>query len=403
MIVCSIKRFVLLIAVSLFLNSCINDKSITSFDHHVYIWQRVWTPSIDSSILHSHSEFSVLHILVSEMELNGKIIDINPDYSFLVSNQCKIIPVFRINGQSPDSSWNTVILHIDTIIKQIKEKNVPIQGIEIDYDCASSKLSSYAVALHKIRQSIDSNLSLSITALPSWINEPNLPLVLIECNYSVLQVHSVIGPQNGIFNNKFAFNNILRYNSITPVPFRVALPAYSSLIQFDESGKAVSVENEIVRTFRNRSNAKECEVDPVILHDMIQKINRKSLKKLKGYVWFRLPVIEDRRSWALPTLLSVVNNEKLYSHLKIISERKNGIFDLKVKNEGNIDAKISSIDVSAVNCSIEEPLSNFSIIKVQHALRFTLLSPLKIKAGHTIPVGWLKCDSIKEITIHESK
>lgn len=403
MIVRSIKRFVLLIIVSFFLDSCNNEKSINLFDHHVYIWQRVWTPSINSSILHSRSEFPVLHILVSEMELSGKIIDANPDYSFLVSNQCKIIPVFRINGRSPDSSWNTVISHIDTVINQVKKKNVSIQGIEIDYDCASSKLSDYAVVLHKIRQLIDSNVSLSITALPSWINEPNLPQVLIECNYSVLQVHSVSDPQNGIFNNKLAFNNIMQYNSITPVPFRVALPAYSSLIQFDESGKAVLVENEIVRTFRNRSNAKECEVDPVIVNNMIHKLNKKSLNKLKGYVWFRLPVIEDRRSWTLPTLLSVVNNERLYSHLKIISERKNGIFDLKLKNEGNIDAMISSIDVSAVNCSIEEPLSNFSIIKVQSALCFTLLSPLKIKAGHTIPVGWLKCDSIKEITIRESK
>jgi hypothetical protein len=296
-----------------------------------------------------------------------------------------------------------VISHINTIVKHLKEKNVPIQGIEIDYDCANSKLYNYAVFLHKIRQSIESNISLSITALPSWIDEPNLPQVLKEINYSVLQVHSVMGPRNGIFNDKFALNNILRYNSITPVPFRVALPAYSSLIQFDDNGKAVSVENEIVRSMRNRSSAKEYEVNPEAVNYMINKLNQKSLKKFKGYVWFRLPVIEDKRSWALPTLLAVVNNKKLYSRLKIISEKRDGIVDLKLKNEGNIDATISYISVSAENCSIEEPLSYFSIKKTHRTLRFTLQSPLKIKAGHTIPVGWLKCDTIKEIIIHESK
>lgn len=398
-----IKHLILLITAVFFLNLCKKESSADSFDHHIYIWQRVWTPSIDSSIMHSRSEFPVLHVLVSEMEPGGRIIDINPDYSFLVSNTIKIIPVFRIDGHSPDSSWESVISHIETVVRKIKEKNVTIQGIEIDYDCADSKLSYYAVVLCKIRQLIDSSLTLSITTLPSWINKSGLSQVLKEVNYSILQVHSVMGPEKGLFDDKSAFNTIIRYNSITPVPFRVALPAYGSLILFDDKGKAVSVENEIVRALRNHSCAKEYEVNPVIVNNMINNLNKKSLKKLQGYVWFRLPVTEDKRSWELTTLLAVINNKKLFSHLKVISEKKDGIFDIKLQNVGNIDAMISYIDVAAENCTIEEPLSCFAIKKVDRVLRFTLQSPIKIRAGHTIPVGWLKCDTLKELTIHEIK
>jgi hypothetical protein len=383
--------------------SCQKGKCTAVYDHHVYIWQRTWTSSLDSSIIRSHTTFAVMHILVSEMERNGRITDVNPDYAFLIANRISIIPVYRIDGRIADSSWSSVIKHIVTVNKNITEKNVAIQGIEIDYDCASSRLDRYSTVLHSIRQSIDTNVTLSITALPSWMENLNLYRVLKEVNFSVLQVHSVVGPQSGIFNSKFAFDNIIRYSSISPVSFRVALPAYSSLIQFDKAGKIIAVENEVVYPMENRSEAREYGADPVVVRGLIDKVSKKPVAKLTGFVWFRLPVVEDNRSWGLRTLLAVVNNHKLFTQLEIISCKRDGIFNLEVKNKGSIDGMVMSIDVRVVNSSIEEPLSSFVIEKRRSFTGFTLRSPLKIKAGHTVPVGWIKCDSIKELRIHGCK
>jgi hypothetical protein len=81
-----------------------------------------------------------MHILVSEMEINGTFSDVNPDYQMLVSHNIPIVPVFRIDGQVPDSLWNVISDHIVATVNHIAGQKVIIQGIEIDYDGESSKL-----------------------------------------------------------------------------------------------------------------------------------------------------------------------------------------------------------------------------------------------------------------------
>lgn len=100
-----------------------------------------------------------------------------------------------------------------------KEAGIKLAGIEIDFDAPTAKLVEYQQLLRTLRQNLPAELKLSITALPDWLNSPHLPALLADADISVLQVHTVLSPQQGLFDSKLAKRWSTQYARISPHPF----------------------------------------------------------------------------------------------------------------------------------------------------------------------------------------
>ncbi|KAG0755400.1 hypothetical protein G6F22_020623 [Rhizopus arrhizus] len=85
-----------------------------------------------------------------------------------------------------------------------RHAGITVAGVEIDYDCATSKLPAYRDFLAALKSRLGPDSALSITALPTWLNSPELDALLKMADESVLQVHAVLNPTQGLFDAKRA-------------------------------------------------------------------------------------------------------------------------------------------------------------------------------------------------------
>ncbi|MDA4569495.1 DUF3142 domain-containing protein, partial [Escherichia coli] len=58
--------------------------------------------------------------------------------------------------------------------------------------------------LTALKNRLEPGTPLSITALPTWLNSPDLDALLKVPDESVLQVHAVLNPTQGLFDAKRA-------------------------------------------------------------------------------------------------------------------------------------------------------------------------------------------------------
>lgn len=100
-----------------------------------------------------------------------------------------------------------------------------VTDVEIDYDCATSRLADYVVFLRNLRARLAPDLRLSITMLPTWLDSAQLEQALAAVDESVLQVHAVLDPALGLFEAKRARARVRAYGGGAPHGWRVALPA----------------------------------------------------------------------------------------------------------------------------------------------------------------------------------
>ena len=120
-----------------------------------------------------------------------------------------------------------------------------LAGVEIDYDCPTSKLATYARFLAALRSRLAPSLKLSITALPTWMTSTELEPLTRDLDEIVLQVHAVDDPRRGLFDPDQAERWVREFGRRIHRPFRVALPAYDVRVTWRPDGRLASVEGEM--------------------------------------------------------------------------------------------------------------------------------------------------------------
>ena len=96
--------------------------------------------------------------------------------------------------------------------------------------------------LARLRGLLPPSLKLSITALPAWLDSPELPALLEAVDSSVLQVHAVSNPRLGLFNPRQARDWAARWGQVSDKPFYLALPYGVALLSDDQGGPVVESE-----------------------------------------------------------------------------------------------------------------------------------------------------------------
>jgi hypothetical protein len=319
-------------------------------------------------------------------------IAIRPDLAALAGSARPVRLVVRIEGARLRPAVAALTTLLQPQIAHWRAAGVVLVGIEIDHDCATAALVDYADWLEELRAALPRDLTLSITALPSWLESAALDDVLAAVDESVLQVHAVARPDRGLFDTDAALRWTRAWAARSSRPFNVALPAYGVRASTDAQGaiEAVDAEADIERS---GATGRELRADPRTLAAYLRQIGDDAPRQLAGFVWFRLPVAGDRRGWSTLTLAAVIDSQPLAARFVVESARNDGgSFDLRLRNEGNLDQLPPTVDLPA-DCRLGDALGRYRLLTdAEGTLQLVPEADAWLEAGAVMPIGWIRCN-----------
>jgi hypothetical protein len=386
-------RLAVLFAALMLLNGC-EQKNAPPLDQQLYVWQRQWTPAHDAALKDSRADFSTLRVLALQAfpQAGWSRARINP--VLLKRDGRPLIAVIRLDGQLKALDQDEVTAQIQQVLGDWQGQGLILSGVEIDHDAGSARLPAYREFLTHLRAVLPASLPLSITALPAWIDSPELPTLLATVDSSVLQVHAVSDPRRGLFDAVQAGKWAKAWSRITPQPFYLALPAYGVALLPGASGAPV-VESEV--PVERVGKRRELLADPVQLSKLAAELRADPPAHLAGLIWFRLPLAGDRRAWSLNTLGAVARGDVLDSRLSLKLSAQDGLYDISVSNPGNLDsAWPERVTLAVQGCDGADALAGYALQQSPDLLTFTRQREGRLPAGGQRGIGWARCAHIDQ-------
>ncbi|WP_408599346.1 DUF3142 domain-containing protein [Pseudomonas sp. PLMAX] len=363
-------------------------------DQQLYVWQRQWTPAHEAALRDSHADFSTLRVLALQAFPQAGWTRARIDPALLKRDGRSLIAVIRLDGQLQSLNQDEVTQQIQQLISDWQEQGLALAGVEIDHDAGNARLADYREFLVHLHSVLPPSMALSITALPAWLDSPELPGLLSTVDSSVLQVHAVSDPRRGLFDPDRARQWAMAWSRITSKPFFLALPAYGVALLPSVDGAPV-VESEV--TIESNGQRQELLADPLQLSKLAALLRADPPAHLAGLIWFRLPLANDRRAWSLTTLRAVSRGEVLSSHLALNLTQHERLFDIAISSEGNLDsAWPERVTLAVEGCEGADALAGYTLQQDPNLLTFTRLREGRIAAGGQRAIGWARCEKIDQ-------
>ena len=363
-------------------------------DQQLYVWQRQWTPAHDAALRDSHADFSTLRVLALQAFPNAGWSRARIDPVLLRRDGRPVIAVVRLDGQLKALDQQEITAQIRQVISDWQGQGLNLAGVEIDHDVGNARLPSYREFLAHLREALPTSLPLSITALPSWLDSRELPALLSTVDSSVLQVHAVSDPRRGLFDADQARQWAKAWSRVTTKPFYLALPAYGVALLPSTDGAPV-VESEVM--LEREGLRRELLADPQSLRTLGTELRADPPEHLAGLIWFRLPLANDRRAWSLTTLRAVARADVLDSQLTLKLSADNGLYDIGISNQGNLDSPWPErLTLAVSGCEGADALAGYALQQRPDLLTFTRLRDGRIPAGGQRAIGWARCAHIDQ-------
>jgi hypothetical protein len=386
-------RFIVGLFLGILLVGC-KQQDAPPLDQQLYIWQRQWTPAHEAALRDSRQDFSTLRVLALQAFPNAGWSRARIDAPLLKADARPLIAVIRLDGQLKSLDQEQVTAQILQVLADWQAQGLTLSGVEIDHDAGNARLPAYAEFLKHLRVALPTDIPLSITALPAWLDSSQLPVLLQTVDSSVLQVHAVSDPRRGLFDSDQASKWAKAWARITDKPFYLALPAYGVALLPDDGGAPV-VESEV--QLERGGERQELLADPLQLSQLGQALRADPPAHLAGLIWFRLPLANDRRAWSLTTLRAVARGDQLSSRLGVTLSEHDGLYDIKLDNPGNLDsAWPARITLKAQSCEGADALAGYSLQQSPDLLTFTRLRDGRLPAGGQRAIGWARCANIDQ-------
>lgn len=387
------SRLIIVLTTLALLAGC-DQKDTPALDQQLYIWQRQWTPAHEAALTDSRTDFSTLRVLALQAFPQAGWSRARIDPLLLKRDGRPLIAVIRLDGQLKSLNQDEVAVQIQQVIVDWQAQGLNLAGVEIDHDAGISRLPDYREFLTQLRSELPASLPLSITALPAWLDSPELPALLSTVDSSVLQVHAVSDPRRGLFDPEQARQWAKAWSRISAKPFYLALPAYGVALLSSASGAPI-VESE-VRLERD-GERRELLADPQQLSELAIQLRNDPPAHLAGLIWFRLPLANDRRAWSLTTLRAVSRGDVLDSQLSLILSADESLYDIAIKNNGNLDnAWPERVTLAVQGCEGADALAGYALQQSPDLLTFIRLRDGRIAAGGQRAIGWARCANIDQ-------
>ncbi|MHC8364441.1 DUF3142 domain-containing protein [Pseudomonas sp. ZT5P21] len=363
-------------------------------DQQLYVWQRQWTPAHEAALEDSREDFSTLRVLALQAFPRAGWSRARIDAALLKQDGRPLIAVIRLDGQLKALDQDEVTAQIQQVLSDWQGQGLILAGVEIDHDAGNARLPTYRKFLTDLRAILPTSMPLSITALPAWLDSPELPALLSTVDSSVLQVHAVSDPRRGLFDPDQARKWAWAWSRITSKPFYLALPAYGVALLPQTSG-APLVESEV--PVERGGERRELLADPQQLRTLATELRNDPPAHLAGLIWFRLPLANDRRAWSLSTLRAVARGDVLDSRLALKLSAHDGLYDVSISNQGNLDnAWPERLTLAVQGCEGADALAGYALQQSPDLLTFTRLRDGRIPAGGQRAIGWARCTNIDQ-------
>jgi hypothetical protein len=386
-----VRLSVLLVAV--LLSGC-EPQDAPPLDQQLYVWQRQWTPAHDAALRDSRADFSTLRVLALQAFPQAGWRRARIDAALLKRDGRPLIAVIRLDGQLQLLDQDEVTTQIQQLLSDWQAQGLTLSGVEIDHDAGNARLPAYRDFLMHLRAVLPPTLPLSITALPAWLDSPELPALLSTVDSSVLQVHAVSDPRRGLFDPDQARKWAKGWGRVTTKPFYLALPAYGVALLPGTTGAPV-VESEV--PVARGGKRRELLADPLQLRTLAMDLRADPPAHLAGLIWFRLPLAGDRRAWSLTTLGAVARADTLDSRLSVKLSAQDGLYDISVSNQGNLDSPWPKrVTLAVQGCDGADALAGYALQQSPDLLTFTRLNDGRIAAGGQRAIGWARCTKIDQ-------
>ena len=392
-----------------------------SLTNEVYVWQRVWNEPVREAVIAHATNFTSLVVLAAEVTWRDKkpaVTHVAVDYPTLATTHTPVGLALRI-GPYPGSftTNDTTITFLtslaESLVAEARANQVVPTELQIDFDCAESKLDGYRIWVEAIQRKV-SPVRVTITALPSWLKAAAFSGLAHAASNYVLQVHSLARPKdyNAPFNlcDPRAAQAAVAQASHIGVPFRVALPTYGYVLAFDRHGKFFDLSAEGPRkNWPDDVQLREVRSDPVELSALVQTWTTNRPAVLRGVIWYRLPVAVDNLNWRWPTLAAMLAARAPRESLRTSVRRvEPGLVEISLVNNGDLD--IPSRLALAVHWSdarfvAGDGLRDFELAApTASAAKFTTKPEFsRLPAGEERVVGWLRFDQDCEVQVEIKK
>lgn len=372
-----------------------------------YLWQRDWAPPVEQAFLRAQDRFDRVILLGGEVVWEGDAArfvksSIRWETAAQTGKPCGLalrIAPYRGAFASDDANARFLTATAKSLLAEAAQHGVTLAEFQLDFDCPQKKLGGYAQWLAALR-SATRPVAFSITALPSWLDEPEFAKLIPFADNYVLEVHSV--PARGANGRETLCDPRLAKAAAMKAArlghrFSIALPTYRCLAGYDGNGKLLAVAMDSVQpNWPGGTRILEFASDAAQLAELIRDCNAARPALLDSIIWYRVPTDADMRNWRWPTLNAVAQGRAPAHELTIARDGENPI-DLLLVNEGEAEEQFAewSRSLGLRRISSQRTRSRIGPCTLTEDARSSLRSLARVydccpESG--VAIGWLRHD-----------
>lgn len=384
----------------------------------VYIWQRTWGHAVTSAVAQAAPHAAGFVALSAELawqERGGaSVIRVPLDHTALLAARRPVGLALRVGPYPPGrrnaaQDASLVAQAAAAVIADARKAGLEPSELQIDFDCAETRLPDYERWIPTVRESVH-DTALTITALPCWLERPAFRSLASAVDGYVLQVHSLSAPagpgkQPSLCEPADARRWVRQAEAIGR-PFRVALPTYGYLTAFGPDGRLLGISAEgPARSWPADTTVHRMQSDAAAMAGLVAEWSRDSPSRLRGLVWYRLPVDGDRLNWKWATLQAVMQGRT--PRRSVRTEVRNPspeLADIVLMNDGETDIALDfavharwdtgePVASDAVSGFVASRLSQGGL-----CLSCAATAPA-LRPGDARQIGWIRFRSPTPLTI----
>jgi hypothetical protein len=377
-----------------------------------YVWQRRWGEETGRAVREHGPALARLVVLVAEVGWQGgrrQVARTALDHAALASTGKPVGLALRIGpypgpsgpGDAPETTEFLAALAAG-LLQEAAGCGLRTAELQVDFDCAASKLDGYRVWVEAIRDRI-APAPLTITVLPSWLDRRGFGRLVAAAAGFVLQVHSLERPAAPgaplVLCDPASAARWVERAARFGAPFRVALPTYGYRVAFAADGKLLCLSAEGEEPLWPEGAAvREARADPAALAGLVALWTRDRPANLAAAIWYRLPVGSDVLNWRWTTLAAVMAGREPRRALAVEARRpERCLLEVDLVNGGEEDLALEravSVRWKGASLLAGDVVSGMEWIDAGPGE--VLLRPAagptrgRIFPGERRPVGWLR-------------
>ena len=372
----------------------------------VYVWQQAWGPGVTDAVALAGTRCDVLMVLVAELDLkDGALVARTPniDWASLAATKRSVVAVVRAHAlpgieteAGRVAAIDAIATQVDTALKQSQAAGIQLNGVQMDYDCATSKLGAYTDLMAALRNRYPA-VAWSITALPTWLASDACKKLVAGLDHFVLQVHAF--DAEALNRPEPTLCEVARVPTWVDAagefatPFYVALPTYGYRLVYDASGDFLGIRAEDESEMRVGVEEREVHADPVAMAQLVNGFAEQRSSNMRGVVWFRLPVADDSLNWSWALLAEVMAGRAPTVTLAAeVRPPEPGLHEVWLANSGNYRPTAPSrvyVVWNGTGQMAHDALGGFACVMAEGKSACTLEGRAP-EPGKPVMIGWFR-------------